>query len=46
MGLSLPLILNTRFDPFGGAEPRLLRRGKEVPLRVNLLISGISPLLH
>ena len=22
-------------DPFGGAEPRLLRRGKEAPLRVN-----------
>jgi len=23
------------FDPFGGAKPRLLRRGKEAPLRVN-----------
>jgi len=22
-------------DPFGGAKPRLLRRGKETPLRVN-----------
>jgi hypothetical protein len=22
-------------DPFGGAKPRLLRRGKEAPLRVN-----------
>jgi len=22
-------------DPFGGAKPRLLRRGKEQPLRVN-----------
>jgi len=22
-------------DPFGGAEPSLLRRGKEAPLRVN-----------
>jgi len=24
-----------RVDPFGGAEPRLKRRGKEAPLRVN-----------
>jgi len=23
------------FDPFGGAKPRLLRRGKEASLRVN-----------
>jgi hypothetical protein len=23
-------------DPFGGAKPRLLRPGKEAPLRVNL----------
>ena len=22
-------------DPFGGSKPRLLRRGKEAPLRVN-----------
>jgi len=22
-------------DPFGGAKPRLLRQGKETPLRVN-----------
>jgi len=25
----------TEVDPFGGAKPRLLRRGKEAPLRVN-----------
>jgi Fe-S oxidoreductase len=24
-----------KIDPFGGAKPRLLRRGKEAPLRVN-----------
>jgi len=24
-----------KIDPFGGAKPRLLRQGKEVPLRVN-----------
>jgi len=30
------------FDPFGGAKPYLLRRGKEVPLRVNPEPLGLS----
>jgi len=29
------LLLTKAFDPFDGAKPRLLRRGKEAPLRVN-----------
>jgi hypothetical protein len=28
-------VRETKIDPFGGAKPRLLRRGKEAPLRVN-----------
>jgi hypothetical protein len=35
-------------DPFGGAKPRLLRRGKEPPLRVNLRdkVNSELPNLH
>jgi len=29
------LFHDKQLDPFGGPKPRLLRRGKEVPLRVN-----------
>jgi hypothetical protein len=32
----------TFLDPFGGAKPRLLRRGKRAPLRVNPEPLGLS----
>jgi hypothetical protein len=37
MGKWIKLCLESSpgFDPFGGAKPRLLRRGNETPLRVN-----------
>jgi len=30
-----PFVASSAVDPFGGAKPRPLRRGKEAPLRVN-----------